>query len=53
VFIKGDHFRFGSIFIKKSNQTDLKKNRNRFKPIGFGSLLKEPFFFLDLILDLW
>ena len=28
---RGDHFRFGSVFIKKSNQ-------NRFKPIGFGSV---------------
>jgi len=30
---KGDHFRFGSVFIKKNNQTEiiffLKKNRNR------------------------
>jgi hypothetical protein len=28
------------IFIKKSNQTELKKklNRNRFKPTGFGSV---------------
>jgi hypothetical protein len=34
--------RFGSVFIKKSNQTEflffLKKNRNRFKPTGFGSV---------------
>jgi hypothetical protein len=36
--------RFGSVFIKKSNQTEfiffkkkLKSNRNRFKPTGFGS----------------
>jgi len=32
VHIRGDHFRFGSVFIKKSNQTEiffLKKNRNR------------------------
>ena len=31
VFGRGDHFRFGSIFIKKSNQTKIffKKNRNR------------------------
>jgi len=29
--IRGDHFRFGLVFIKKSNQTEifLKKNRNR------------------------
>jgi hypothetical protein len=30
---------FGSVFIKKSNQTEiffLKKNRNRVKPTGFG-----------------
>jgi hypothetical protein len=32
--------RFGSVFIKKSNQTEFffKKNRNRFKPTGFGSV---------------
>jgi hypothetical protein len=37
--------RFGSVFIKKSNQTELfflkkkpKPNRNRFKPTGFGSV---------------
>jgi hypothetical protein len=36
--------RFGSIFIKKSNQTEIfflkkpKPNRNRFKPTGFGSV---------------
>jgi len=40
---RGDHFQFGLVFIKKSNQTDLKKkkpkpNRNRFKPTGFGSI---------------
>jgi len=31
VFGRGDHFRFGSVFIKKSNQTKIffKKNRNR------------------------
>jgi hypothetical protein len=32
--IRGDHFRFDSVFIKKSNQTEfffLKKNRNRTK----------------------
>ena len=29
--IRGDHFRFGLVFIKKSNQTEIlkKKNRNR------------------------
>jgi hypothetical protein len=39
--VRGDHFRFGSVFIKKSNQTEfffLKKNRNRVKPTGFGSV---------------
>jgi hypothetical protein len=43
IFGKGDHFRFGSVFIKKSNQTEIfflkkkpKPNRNRVKPIGFG-----------------
>jgi hypothetical protein len=37
--------RFGSVFIKKSNQTEFfffkkkpKPNRNRFKPTGFGSV---------------
>jgi hypothetical protein len=34
--------RFGSVFIKKSNQTEIfffkKKNRNRFKPTGFSSV---------------
>jgi hypothetical protein len=41
--------RFGSVFIKKSNQTEFfflkkkpKPNRNRFKPTGFGSLEKKP-----------
>jgi len=30
-------FIFGSVLLKKSNQTDLKKkNRNRFKPTGFS-----------------
>jgi len=33
VFNRGDYFRFGSVFIKKSNQTEIfffwKKNRNR------------------------
>jgi len=39
---KGDYFRFDSVFIKKSNQTELKKklkpNRNQFIPTGFGSV---------------
>ena len=42
LFNRGDHFRFGSVFIKKSNQTEFffwKKNRNRVKPTGFGSVL--------------
>jgi hypothetical protein len=39
-----DYFRFGSVFIKKSNQTEIiikkkpKPNRNRVKPTGFGSV---------------
>jgi hypothetical protein len=35
--------RFGSVFIKKSNQTEFffKKNRNQFKPTGFGSVFLE------------
>jgi len=41
-FDRGDHFRFGLVFIKKSNQTDFfffeTKNRNRVKPTGFGSV---------------
>jgi hypothetical protein len=41
-FNRGDHFRFGSVLIKKSNQTEIfffeKKNRNRVKPTGFGSV---------------
>ena len=39
---RGDYFRFGSAFIKKSNQTEIfffeKKNRNQVKPTGFGSV---------------
>jgi len=43
---RGDHFRLGSVFIKKSNQTEIifflkkkpKPNRNRVKPTGFGSV---------------
>jgi hypothetical protein len=43
-FNSSDYFQFGSIFIKKSNQTEIffikkqKPNRNRFKPTGFGSV---------------
>jgi hypothetical protein len=40
-FDRGDHFRFGLVFIKKSNQTDFffeTKNQNRVKPTGFGSV---------------
>jgi hypothetical protein len=40
---RGDHFRFGSVFIKKNNQTEIfflkkkpKPNRNRVKPTGFN-----------------
>ena len=39
--IKGDYFRFGLVFIKKSNQNRFflkKRNQNRFKPTGFGSV---------------
>jgi hypothetical protein len=43
---RGHHFRLGSVFIKKSNQTEIifflkkkpKPNRNRVKPTGFGSV---------------
>jgi hypothetical protein len=61
--------RFGSVFIKKSNQTEIffkkKKNRNRFKPTGFGSvrfgfLEKKPvqtglarFFRFDSVFSVW
>jgi len=37
----GDHFQFKSIFIKKKSKLKIifwKKNRNRFKPTGFGSV---------------
>jgi hypothetical protein len=35
--IRGNHFWFGLVFIKKNNQTEIKKKyRNRFKPTGFG-----------------
>jgi hypothetical protein len=37
---RGDYFRFGSVFIKKNNQTEFflkkKPNRNQVKPTGFG-----------------
>ena len=44
----GDHFRFGSVFIKKNNQTEIifflkkktKPNRNRVKPTGSGSVFQ-------------
>jgi len=35
---RGDHFRFGSVFIKKKPNRIKKKNRNRFKLTGFGSV---------------
>jgi hypothetical protein len=40
IFIRGGYFRFGLVFIKKNYQTEifLKKNRNQFKPTGFGSV---------------
>jgi len=43
LYHRGDHFRFGSVFIKKSNQTEFKKkkpkpNRNLVKPTGFGAV---------------
>ena len=45
MLIRGDHFRFDFVFIKKSNQTEIlflkkkqKPNRNRVKPTGFGSV---------------
>ena len=39
---RGDHFRFGLVFIKKNNQTGFFfKKWNRFKPTGFGSVILE------------
>jgi hypothetical protein len=39
---RGNYFWFGSVFIKKSNQIEIfffeKKNRNRVKLTGFGSV---------------
>ena len=48
LIIRGDHFRFGSVFIKKSNQTEyffLKKTEtgsNRPVSVRFGFLGKKP-----------
>jgi len=51
VHVMGDHFRFSSVFIKKSNQTELffKKTRNRIEtssnrpvPVRFGFLGQKP-----------
>ena len=42
--IRGDYFRFGSVFTYKNNQTEFfyfkksKLNRNRVKPTGFDSI---------------
>jgi len=40
IYFRGNYFWFGSVFIKKNNQTEIffKKNRNQFKPTGFGSV---------------
>jgi hypothetical protein len=39
---RGDYFLFGSIFIYKNNQIDLKKtNWNQFKLTGFDSVILE------------
>jgi len=43
VSFRGDHFRFGSVFIKKKVTKLIffktpKANRNRFKPTSFGSV---------------
>ena len=42
-FSRGDYFLFGLIFTYKNNQIKIlkntkKKNQNRFKPTGFGSV---------------
>jgi len=39
--IRGDHFQFDLVFIKKNSQTEIflkKINQNLFKPTGFGSV---------------
>ena len=44
---RSDHFRFGQFLLKKITKLkkkNLKKNQNRFKPTGFGSVR---FDFLD------
>jgi hypothetical protein len=41
LMVRGDYFRFDLVFIKKNNQIEFflkKKNQNRFKPTGFGSV---------------
>jgi hypothetical protein len=44
LFIRGDYFRFGSVFIKKVTKSKFflkkkpKPNRNQVKPTGFGSV---------------
>jgi len=45
MLFRGDYFLFGLIFIKKIIKPKFflkKKNRNRFKPIGFGFLGQKP-----------
>jgi hypothetical protein len=45
--IRGDHFRFGSVFIKKSNQTELKKTTETGsnRPVSVRSFWKKNLFF--------
>ena len=39
MLIRGDHFQFGSVFIKKSNQTEnFLKKKTKTEPTGFGSV---------------
>jgi len=37
-FIRGDYFWIDSVFIKKKIKSIFLKNRNWFKPTGFGSV---------------
>jgi hypothetical protein len=35
LFVRGDHFRFGLVFIKKNNQTETSSNRQVLVRFGF------------------
>jgi hypothetical protein len=54
VYSRGDYFRFGSVFIKKSNQIKFflknpKPNRNRFKTTHFGFFFLNQFFWFGSV----